>query len=199
MASLIPQFKLELKRRCLEEGFDNKIGSWHYRKGMDVNYHDLLGFGFSTYSTDRSVYVTIAIRHQPIEKLYQVLTNNTQAPFWLTSHNIGYLEPYGRYRCWYFSDSIEIPSVCEEIITEIKQYAYPFFREYEDIEKLIEVFEGRDKFTINYAQRFITLPLLYLYNGQKDKGLDFLASEKANGRIRLGEFEMCFYNKYISY
>ncbi len=199
MASLIPELKSYLKRRCITEGFEKKVGQWFYREGVSNDFQDLLTFSFATYHGGRSVRPFIGIRHLPIEQLFQELTGNKlSTPYWLLSLNIGHIDPSGHFKDWYFKESSTIPGICDEMFLEIQQYGYPFYKEYEDIARLIDMYEHKRMVGLDNGLRFINLPLLYLYSGQQRKGVDFMDAIQRNG-YRLDGFKQSFYSNYCHY
>ena len=176
MSTLMSKLKSELtaavKLRCREEGFTKK-GYWFRRTSSKEGFDDMLLFGQSYYVTARALTVSVGIRNLNIEQLFVKLTaNHLCVPLPLVVINIGYLEAQKWYKDWYMKDTTNLDNIVNEIFEEIRQYACPFFDEYADLDRLIEVFEHRDLF-IGKAEQFYFLPLLYLITGQKNKGLEF--------------------------
>ena len=113
--------------------------------------------------------------------------------------NIGFLFPSHNYFDWYYTSFQEIPEICNTIFNDIRKYAYPFFKKYQNFEKIIEVYENNTRgFGIDINNRFYTQPLLYSAIGEHDKGIEVIKKIKDSGYIEL-ENQKTYYNNYIKY
>lgn len=202
MARLIPAFDAYVQTYIRNEGFLQKKGGWYFRPGFKKGFNDLLGISHSTYYEGRSVSAQIGIHNTEVESIYRTLTGEKthNRPLWLLSLNIGHLEPEGHYKDWYFNELSAIPVITKELFDDVRDYGYPFLKEYENIELLIRVYEHRKvrRIGIDRETQFLILPLLYLLSGQKEKGIELMCSIIQEGYQPIGD-RKTFYNNYMEY
>jgi hypothetical protein len=110
---------------------------------------------------------------------------------------LGYLEPEYKFKDWFFKDNTNLDGKMDEIFKEIRLYAYPFYTEFENVERLIEAFEKRE-LLIGRDYQFYMLPLLYMVVGQKEKGIDFL-NNGLQPDFRVNEFMQKYIERYQEY
>lgn len=128
-----------------------------------------------------------------------------KSPLWLINVNIGYLRPAQTWTRWFFDDLSQIDDISNEQIDNIKEFGYPFYSEYEDIERMINVYEtrvfrvfgGMEVKIITKTQQFTTLPLLYQVIGERNKGIDFMNDMIQKGYPLYG-FTQIFYDNFCS-
>ena len=202
MKGLVSEMDFALTQLLIDDGFKKK-GNYLYRQGYSDDFQDMLGIDFSTYNIGRSVSPTVFIYNSNLDCLYLKLSATKKRPGYpglcLLGFNIGYLFPGHNYFDWFFKDFSEIPKISNTIIKEIRKYAYPFFEEYQNFEKIIEVFENNAKgFGIDISTRFYTQPLLYSAIGEHDKGIEVINLIKKLGFIKL-ESQETYYDNYIKY
>ena len=202
MKGLVSETDSALKQLILEEGFKKK-GHFFYRQGISDDFQDMLGFNFATYHTGRQISPHVYIYNSTLDRLYLRLCEKKNKPGYpgmcLLGCNIGYLFPDHNYFDWFFQDFSEIPQISKTIIKKIKKYVYPFFKEYQNIEKIIEVYENKTKgFGIDISTRFYKQPLLYSAIGEHDKGIELIELIKQTGFIEL-DSQKTFYDNYIKY
>jgi len=200
----MPEMKRALTQRALQEGFI-KRGYGFLRAGKDCDFQDYLSFGASTYSYGRFVAPGIGVHHILVEQLYTKVTKERlKSPLWLINVNIGYLQPARNYAHWFFDDVSQVDMVCDQMFEEIKEYGLPFYSEYEDIARMIHVYEtriirgydGLELKWISNTQQFTILPLLYHIVGETDKGIDFMDRVIKNGAY-MDNFRQSFYDNYF--
>lgn len=191
-----------LKQKCEDQGFKkDKNGIWYRFDDIFDSFYHTLFFNPATYQIGRSITAYVGIGNSWIDKLFLKLSNQNQTTHYvLLRINIGDLNPsYGKYKDWFYTDFQQIPEICDTIFKEIRKYAYPFFEEYQNFEKIIEVFEKKTKgFGIDINTRFYTQPLLYSAIGEHDKGIELISLIKDLGYIKL-ESQETYYRNYIKY
>lgn len=192
-----------LRKKIMDEGFNKKSrGLWYSRKGDKEPFQSLVGFSFMTYHIGRAVSVNVGIYNTQIEQLYVKLSKHKLvSPYWLLSINLGELEPtYRKYKDWYFTDFSEISGICDTIFDELYEFGYPFFRKYESINSIIEVFEKNNLkgYHASDSDRFFTMPLLYIYNKEYEKALDVMVTLQRFG-YQMDEFSENYFNNVKEY
>lgn len=201
MSTLKDEINSALKNRCLDEGFKKKGYCYFRESSHDDVFHDLLNFGQYTYSSGRGIDVAVGIRHIIIERLYVQLTDHREGkailPIPIFMAQLGYLEPEYKFKDWFFKDNTNLDGKMDEIFKEIRLYAYPFYTEFENVERLIEAFEKRE-LLIGRDYQFYMLPLLYMVVGQKEKGIDFL-NNGLQPDFRVNEFMQKYIERYQEY
>lgn len=205
MAQLISELKREIKQRALEAGFKLR-GNWYYRKSKYECFQDLIGFGYNTHSDSRAVNTFVGVQHELVEQYYQILTNTKlTSPYSLLSVNTGYLYS-SLFKEWPFYDFSDIDGICEEMFEEIMEYGIPFYEQYSHLNRLIEVYETREyevfngkKMYINKDVQLYTLPILYLVNGEKQKGEEFIERIQKSGEYFISDFQKEFFANYCRF
>ena len=199
MSSLREEINAALKLRCSAEGFKKK-GYCFYRESSNKDFNDLLNFGQYTYSSGRGIDVSVGIRHLVIERLYVHLTDHREGkvilPIPMFMVQMGFLEPEFEFKDWFFKDNYNLDGRMDEIFGEIRHYAYPFYTEFENIDRLIEAYEKRE-LLIGRDYQFYMLPLLYLVAGRKNKGEDFLNNQLLSGFV--DDFKCKFIERYMEH
>ena len=194
---------LALKQRILDDGFKKK-GNYYYRQGSTDGFQDMIGFSYANYYSDRAVSPVVFIYNSLLDRLYLNLLEKKNKPGYpgmaLFGFNIGYLFPDHNYYDWYFRDYSEIPNICNTIIKEIRKFAYPFFKEYQNIERIIDAYENNNYYgpSIDLGERFYKQPLLYSAIGEHDKGIELISLIKDLRYIKC-ESQETYYNNYIKY
>lgn len=205
MAQLNSELKREIKRRAVEAGFKLR-GSWYYRKSKYEYFQDLIGFGFNGHSGYKAVSSFIGVQHELVEQYFQTLTNTKQTnPYSLLSVNTGYLSS-SLFKEWPYDDFSEIDGVCDEMFEEIMGYGTHFYEQYSHLDRLIKVYETREyevfngkKMYINKDVQLYTLPLLYLVNGEKQKGEEFIEVIQKSGEYFIGDFQKEYFANYFQF
>ena len=191
-----------IKQKCEDHGFKKcKDGIWCRREGIVDSFYHTIFFNPATYHIGRSITAYVGIGNSWIDKLYFKLSNQKHTTNYpIIRINIGDLNPsYGQFKDWDYTDFRQIPGVCDILFKEIRKYAYPFFEEYQNFEKIIEVFENNTKgFGIGIYNHFYIQPLLYSAIGEHDKGIELISLMKDLRYIEC-ESEETYYNNYIKY
>lgn len=207
MISLTPLLKDAITHSAEEAGFSKKMWPWFCRKGQVEGFQDLLGFSLSTYHSGRSVGVHVAVYHPMIEQLYKSIAHvRLSYPLWLLCLNIGYLTPEYRYKNYFFADGTGISAICESIFSDVFQYSNSFYTEYEDIGRLINVYENRrflgygdrEIKSITFDQQFTILPLLYHLGGNHKKGVELMEG-MINDGYKMDDFKKGYFENYCHY
>ena len=86
---------------------------------------------------------------------------------------------------------------------EIMDYGVPFHEQYSHIDRLIDVYETREyevfngkKMYINEDLQLYTLPILYLVNGEKQKGEEFIEIIQENKEYFINDFQKEYFANY---
>ena len=197
MRSLKSEISISLTERCKTIGFVKK-GNWYIRNSYNVGYKDLLAFSFYNYKSSLGLSCFSGVSNSQIDELYKTMTGNrTNAPIPLICINLGYIEPYGRFKDWVVQENNNYTSIEDNIFREIQEYAAPFYKEYSDVERLLLSFEKME-LNIDKEQQFFILPLLYLIINQKQRGVDFINNLLLSGFV-LDDYKKNYMSNYFSY
>ena len=197
MHSLKQGISFSLTERCRGIGFVKK-SNWYIRNSCNVGYKDLLSFSFYNYKSSLALSCFSGICNSQVDELYKTMTGNrTNAPIPLICINLGYIEPYGRFKDWLVQENNNYKIIEENIFREIQEYTTPFYKEYSDVERLLLSFEKME-LNIDKEQQFFMLPLLYLITGQKQRGIAFM-NNLLSSRFVLDDYKKNYMSNYFSY
>ena len=171
-------------------GFKKDI--YHYnRPGTHDGFIDMLILNPVDIGKNKNVGIDALIHYDKIEQLYNQLADEPlMKPFPLLS--IGHIDPTFRHYSISFMKVAGIPEAVNKIESLIKNKFFKFYYEYEDIERIVGVFENND---IGLMRRFYILPLLYLLIGKPVKGIEVMEPLQRFG-IAADEHCKHFYNNY---
>ena len=201
MAQIKKMIDPVIKEKCSELGFEKK--KHLYAKSLTDDAWGLLYFSCATYPGYREIGVHVMITFKSVEKLNCLLWN---IPFgkwgyWVVSNNIGYLGPEAWYKEWEFKedcDMYDIHRIVNKMFKYIKKYALPFYDKMADIKAVIDLYEHNSRLIDRQRGKLTILPLLYLMEGEKQKGVDAI-NEVVNNGYRLSNEEQMFIDNYMSY
>lgn len=163
---------------CRQRGFRPR--GYHFVKELKDGYCGLLDITYHSYTNGREVYVMVGIQNNGIDHIHESIMGKQPGKLQnmrlLLMQNIGYLfqeDPH--YLSWFVDETSDIKEVCNTIFHMIDTCCPAFFEKYSNTEALIRAYENHKEHPtiVSYAV-YRTLPELYLFNHQKEKGLDYI-------------------------
>lgn len=166
----------------------------YIRPGTRKGFLDVLDLRTEDYSREKVVHLYASIQSIEIEQLYNQLSGNN-----LTSHfailGIGQVEPMFTYFYLSFTKLAEIPGIINTINSLINTKIIAFYSDYEDIEKILDIYEKGD---IDLWRRFYIMPLLYYLSGKPEKGIEVMAPLLKFGLVPDQNCKL-FYDNYCNF
>lgn len=198
MAQIIPLIKAKIKEMCLLRGYYPK--SHYYVKELNNGFWGLLLITYAADSQGKEVYVNLGIYNNEIDQIHKAIHGNgkTKDLRLLAMPNIGWL--FGdnpNHVSWHVRELSEIDEVCDSIFNIIDEIAPAFFERFSDIRSLILLYENykEQSWPIVAYEVYRTLPELFLYNNQKDKGLKFIIQYCTKQEL-LSQYDIAYAEKY---
>ncbi len=179
MSQIVPLIKALVKEMCRQRGFRPR--GYHFVKELKDGYCGLLDITYHSYANGIAVYVMVGIHNNGIDHIYESIMGEQPGKLQnmrlLLMQNIGYLlQDNPHYLSWFVDETVDIKAICTTIFSVIDAYCPAFFDKYSNTEALIQAYENHKEQPLPIVSDAVyrTLPELYLFNHQEEKGLDYI-------------------------
>lgn len=113
--------------------------------------------------------------------------------------NLFCIIPSGDYGRWSFSEPHQIQTICDGIINEINTFGHYWYNKYGTLENLKEGLENVDNKDFDLYDKKINLPVIYLVEGNKQKGIDYINMlSTLNSKAYVEPYEQRFVQNYYA-
>ena len=185
---------------CRQRGF--YPCGYHYIKDIKNGYRGILDITYHTYSNGRCIFVNLGIYNKCIDQIHKtIFRRHTDSPKdmrLLLMQNIGYLcQDNPHYLSWFVDGTSNIEEVCYKIFSIIDEIYPVFFDKYSCVDSLIQAYENpkQQAFPIVPDAAYRTLPELYLFNNQGEKGLKYIL-DFCSGQECLSPYDLLYMEGY---
>ncbi len=170
-------------KQCLNNLCCNHLGfkkrKYSYYKALKDGVFSTLNFGIAHYGIANHSFINImvGIIYEDVEMLSYKLTGYNRLAIMQPQIGIqiGYLMPEKKFKEWEYIEGIDNTAICNDILFNIQNYAFPFQAKYLDP---LTFFNSIDDINLtSYYIRDRYLPILYYLRGDKSTGLQVI--EKA--------------------
>jgi len=188
-----------------ELGFKKKKGSYVFSPdGSKVFSLDVCGMHGTHGVYPVGIHVGVAIRE--VNDIIIQLTECGDHPLvsndmFIIGTDLGYLTPLKKYHEWLFVENENNESVYNDIIFNIKNYAFPFFYSKTTFEGLFDSIKNNSPWMFEY-NRYEYLPIMYYMSGDWTTGKQtiqkFIHERNNDGNDDSPDFKryMVFVNNY---
>lgn len=196
MKELKKKVETAIAEQLLEYGFKKKrAGCIVCQKSSDLIY--TINFGYTSFEDTNALLcsIHIGVYHKEIQTNYEKIINFSHWKLGtpIIMYNIGYLMPGLSYKEWRFpkqTNENDFNETIADMVSVIKQYAFPIYERLSDIDNLIE------ELYTNYSNGLEAelIPVIFYTHGYLDRAWWYIEQSIQKYTKQLSKEELEIYN-----
>ena len=192
----VEKIRQSLRKSLLEDGYHESRPLYFVKDIGNLPFYRIVWLSFNVTHYTTYIEPCYGVGSHDADSLYRRITHRRMKRFCVI--NTGYLQPMNSSKGWFRlqdKDERQQNIVCDDIIEDLRYYGEAFFNRVSNIESLIGMYEKLE----NTEVTFVYTPLLYMINGEKEKGIDYMKLSLEEDWFKNSKEMQRFFRNYISY